>query len=440
MLELVGKYTRAKVMIDDIEPEAYAQIIQMINHPAFTNPVAVMPDTHYGKGSVIGFTMPMTDKVIPNVVGVDINCGMLMLFFSIEKLNVSRTKLDHLIRETVPFGSEVRERPAYDMEKVFPWNKASDLNVKFCNAFNRKFGTKMQPTFYNYKWFEKKCNEIGMDVKRAVNSIGSVGGGNHFIEIGNSKKTGSICATIHCGSRQFGLKVCKYWQNAPTRRKQEEKQVKFDKGLKEIKATLKGTAISKAIKRLRADLGMNNKMAKGLDYLEGEDMQGYLTDMIFCQMYAQENRRIIAAEIVKAFDTDCHPTSIETIHNYINFEDFIIRKGAVSAYKGEIFILPFNMEDGILLCEGKGNPEWNYSAPHGAGRLMSRNKAKKDCSAEVVRKRMQAKDIYTTSVPVDEVKEAYKDPEVIEEAISPTATVVDRVIPIMNMKERVENG
>ena len=230
------------------------------------------------------------------------------------------------------------------------------------------------------------------------------------------------------------MKVCKYWQDAPTRRKQEEKQAKFDEELKNIKATLKGKAISNAIKKLRADLAMDNKMAKGLDYLEGEDMQGYLTDMIFCQIYAQENRRIIGQEVNKFLGRP-YVGSLETIHNYISFEDFIIRKGAVSAREGEVFILPFNMEDGILLCRGKGNPKWNYSAPHGAGRLMSRKKAKRDCSAEVVRKRMQAKDIYTSSVPVDEVKEAYKDPKVIEEAISPTATIVDRVIPIMNMKE-----
>ena len=435
MLEFVGKYTTAKVMIDNIDEMTTGQIIQMINHPAFTNPVAVMPDTHYGEGSVVGFTMPITDKVIPNLIGVDISCAMLMLFFSTTKeLKMSRVKLDVLIRDVVPFGSEVRDRPAYNIERSFPWAEATKLNIQFCRAFNERFKAKMKPTFYGYEWFERKCNEIGMNVKRAVNSIGTIGSGNHFCEFGVSEKNGSICATIHCGSRQFGLNICKYCQNAPTRRKQEENAREFSRCLVTIKSTLKGAAISKAIKKLRADLGMNNKMDKGLDYLEGEDMQGYLTDMIFCQIYAQENRRVIGQEVCRILDAP-KTGSLETIHNYINFNDFIIRKGAVSAHKGEIFILPFNMEDGILLCKGKGNPEWNYSAPHGAGRLMSRNKAKKDCSAEVARKRMQDNDIYTSAVPVDEVKEAYKDPKIIEEAISPTATVVDRVIPIMNMKE-----
>ena len=301
-------------------------------------------------------------------------------------------------------------------------------------AFRNRFGIDMRPTFYDYKWFEKKCNDIGMNVKRAVNSIGTLGGGNHFIEIGKSQQTGSICITIHCGSRQLGLKVCDYWQNAPWRRKQEEKQIKFAEGLKNIKATLKGKAISDAIDKLKSDLGMKNKMSKALDYIEGEDMQGYLTDMIFCQIYAQENRRVIGQQIRKILNTS-ERDSVETIHNYINFKDFVIRKGAVSAYEGEVFILPFNMEDGILICKGKGNKEWNYSAPHGAGRIKSRGDAKKDCSAEVASKRMQSKGIYTSVVPVDEVKEAYKDPKIIEEAIAPTAEILDKIVPIMNMKE-----
>lgn len=177
MIPFTGKYTTADVMIDDIDEATTGQITQMINHPAFTNPVAIMPDTHYGAGAVIGFTMPMGDKIIPSVVGVDINCGMLTLFFQIKELSVSREELDYAIRKAVPFGQEVKDQPAYNMEKVFPWNNASDINIKFCHAFNKRFNTRMQPTFYNYKWFEEKCNQIGMDVKRAVNSIGTLGGG-----------------------------------------------------------------------------------------------------------------------------------------------------------------------------------------------------------------------------------------------------------------------
>jgi len=259
---------------------------------------------------------------------------------------------------------------------------------------------------------------------------------NHFIEFGVSEKTENICATIHTGSRQLGLKVCEYWQNAPARRKQEDNQIKFGEGLKNIKATMKGEKISKAIKKLKADLGMDNKVARGLDYLEGEDMQGYLADMVFCQIYAYENRKAISTEIIRILGFG-DPIRLETVHNCIDFNDFVIRKGAVSAHKGEIFILPFNMEDGILLCKGKGNEEWNQSAPHGAGRIGSRAEAKRNFSADIARKRMESKGIYTSAVPVDEVKEAYKDPKIIEEAIEPTAKIIDRIIPIMNMKDSI---
>ena len=181
MLELVGKYTpkgtTAKVMIDNIDQATLGQIIQMINHPAFTNHIAVMPDGHYGAGAVIGFTMPMGDKLVPNVVGRDVNCGMLMLVFSKFNFGLDREELDKLIREVVPFGQEVRKDPAYNMERDFPWRKVNELNLMFCKAFNEKFKNKMEPTNYSYEWFENKCNQIGMNVKRAVNSIGTLGGG-----------------------------------------------------------------------------------------------------------------------------------------------------------------------------------------------------------------------------------------------------------------------
>lgn len=436
MIPFTGKYTTADVMIDNIDEATTGQIIQMVNHPAFTNHMAIMPDTHYGAGAVIGLTMLMGYKLIPNIVGKDINCGMLLMILAGFKLGMTREELDTLIRSAVPFGEDVRDSPIYNMASDFPWRKTTALSIKFCQKFNERFNADMRATFYDYAWFEAKCNQIGMNVKRAVNSIGTLGGGNHFVELGKSKETGEMCVTIHTGSRQLGSKVCEYWQRAPIRRKKAESDAKFADGLKKIKATLKGEKINKAIKKLRSDLGMKNKMAKGSEYIEGKDIQGYLADMIFCQIYAQENRKAIASEIVKVLGVDFTDDYIETVHNYINFEDFIIRKGAVSAYEGEVFILPFNMEDGLLVCKGKGNKEWNYSAPHGAGRIGSRAAAKKKFSSEVAKARMKDKGIYTSCVPVDEVKEAYKDPKVIEDAIEPTAEVIDRVIPIMNFKEK----
>lgn len=441
MILYEGKYTNAKVMIDDVEKTCATQIIEFINHPAFTNPVAIMPDTHAGKGSVIGFTMPMPDKIIPNCIGVDIGCGVLSLNLGkTDLLDRSAESIDTVIRQEIPFGFEVRDKAIYNMEKKFPWAVVMETNRRFCLEFNSKFGLQMTPTPYNYTWFLNKCDQIHAKIDRTEKSLGSLGSGNHFIEIGKDS-FGKVWLTIHTGSRKFGLDICNYWQNVPAERMNEEKIVKFREGLAEIKSTLKGVKISKAIKKLRADLGLDNKVAKALDYIEGEDMCGYLADMIFAQAYAAENRRLIAAQIINAFNTPIAShvdvtARIETVHNYIDFSDFVIRKGAISAHAGELMIIPFNMEDGILLCEGKGNEEWNQSAPHGAGRVASRAQAKKDFSSDVAKKRMEEKGIYTSAVPVDEVKEAYKDPKIIEEAIEPTAIILDRIKPVINLKSK----
>ena len=228
--------------------------------------------------------------------------------------------------------------------------------------------------------------------------------------------------------------MCLYWQNAPAKAKEEEAKEKFKAGLEHIKKTYKGKDIEKNIKELRKYLSVGQGVSHYLDLLTGEDMYGYLTDMIFTSVYAQENRRHMGKVLTKTLRTQA-VRIIETVHNYIDFNDLIIRKGAVSAHEGEDIIIPFNMEDGILLCRGKGNADWNYSAPHGAGRVMSRRYAKENCSAELAAQRMQDKDIYTSVVPVDEVKEAYKDPATIEKAIGPTVDVISHLIPILNMKE-----
>jgi len=264
---------------------------------------------------------------------------------------------------------------------------------------------------------------------------------NHFIEIGKSKNTGDFWLTIHTGSRQFGSQICKYWQNTPTKNKIEEAKLKFKSELEIIKSTIpreKRKEIPHIIEGLKTKFGLDNKMAKGLDYIEGRDMQGYLADMIFAQAYAVENRRTILKRIWKIFEAPNtvlpEPEAIESIHNYIDFKDFMIRKGAISAHKDEIMIIPFNMEDGILICKGLGNEEWNNSAPHGAGRIKSRSQAKRELSPDPAKKRMEAKGIFTSVIPVDEIKEVYKDSKIIEKAIKPTVKIIDRLIPIMNLK------
>jgi RNA-splicing ligase RtcB len=395
MLTYEGQYTTANVMIDAIDQETVKQIYQFINHEAFKNYVAIMPDCHAGAGAVIGFTMPMTDLIIPNVIGVDINCGMLMYILNKNPFEKnSPENIDKIIRQTVPFGPRVREEQnIIDFSHDLWWKEISLDNLNSITKLNKKFGTSYPITKYNVEWFEEKCNQIEIPIDRAINSLGTLGGGNHFIEFGKSINNDKWSITIHTGSRQFGLKVAKYWQK---------------------------------------------KAGKGeLAYLQGDDMFGYLTDMIFAQHYARLNRQTIGYDIILNLNIEISDIEeiIETNHNFIDFDDFIIRKGAIRSYENEKMIIPFNMEDGIILCEGKSNLEWNYSAPHGAGRLGSRRWAKENLNIEEAKSSMQNKGIYCSKLPLDEARGAYKNPSLIEEAIGPTATIIDRFVPVLSMKE-----
>jgi tRNA-splicing ligase RtcB len=391
MLEYQGKYGKAKVMIDDIDQATVSQIFDFLNHQAFTNQIAIMPDTHAGAGAVIGFTMPMTDEVIPNVIGVDIGCGMYSLNVG-NNIFAEHTKeeIDDFIRDRIPFGPNVRTDTMFSPEMDDKWKKEVLAEIRlFTMAYNKKFGTKYD--LYTEIDYHGLCFDIGLDFNRFAKSIGTLGGGNHFIEIGKSQQTGNYWLTIHSGSRQFGLKVAQYHQR---------------------------------------------KAGKGaLSYLKGEDAFDYLIDMVIAQKYAELNREAMAKIIVNGLDMDVRET-IVSVHNYIDFNDFIIRKGAIASYENQVMIIPFNMEDGLLICEGKSNPEWNFSAPHGAGRLGSRSWAKKKFKRLDVKSRMNESGIYTSVVPTDEIKEAYKDPKIIEDAIGPTAEIKERIKPIINMKSR----
>jgi len=394
MLEYKGKYGTAKVMINDIDQATVSQIYEFLNHEAFTNPVAIMPDCHKGNGAVIGFTMIMTDKIIPNVVGVDINCGMLS--FKVEKnilSALSRSDIDEKIRNAIPFGTNIHKH-SIRLPELF-YLQASEAHREFVMRYNKHFNVSYDPMIFNERWFEQKCEDIGMDFERACKSIGTLGGGNHFIELGKSQLTGDYWFTVHSGSRQVGLKICNYWQR---------------------------------------------KAGKGaLAYLQGDDMFGYLTDMVFAQTYAEWNRRSMMELIVKdVCDLSWGDvgTTIKTNHNFIDFTDFVIRKGAIRSYVGECMIIPFNMEDGILICTGLSNPEWNFSAPHGAGRVGSRSWAKKTLNLDEAKHNMEKKGIYFSTLPKDELKGAYKDPAIIEAAIKPTASIVDRLKPVLAMKDK----
>jgi len=388
-----GKYTVAIVTIDDLDQETYKQIIEFVNHEAFTNPVVVMPDTHAGKGAVIGFTMLLPDKVIPNVIGVDKGCGMLSYCIGQGALkDLVPQRIDGLIREVIPFGTDVNhEFNETGIETVV--TIVNSMIGPFIDKFNEKFDKHYPQRRIDKKYIENKSKEFDIDYVRVVKSLGSLGGGNHFIEVGESTITGDNWITVHSGSRQFGLKSATYHQR-------------------------------KAGKH-------------PLSYLMHDDMFEYLVDLLIAQTYAFTNRLIMMTRILNALDIKHSQVkdTVSSVHNFIDFHDFIIRKGAIASRADEKIVIPFNMEDGTLICKGKGNADWNYSAPHGAGRIGSRKWAKENLSNEDAKKRMDEKGIYCSRLPTDELKGAYKDPKFIEDAIEPTAEIIDRIRPIISCKE-----
>jgi len=424
-------------MIDDVEESCVSQIHHFTNHLAFTNPVAIMSDCHAGKGSVIGFTMEMTDKIIPNVIGVDLSCGVRSIDIG-KSLNISLEELDRKIRKSVPFGTDIHEKAVINMKKDFPWRRLNIQAEKFTMAYFNKFGINLNPPDYNIDWFLEKSKQIGVNLKRAINSIGTLGASNHFCEVGISKNGNSYWITVHSGSRNFGKCVCEYWQNRAIRILNEDKRNLLQNRILQIREEHKETPrqIKEEIKEVRKKLGLDYGInMKGCEWLEGTDATGYLFDMIFSQMYAEINREYMIRAIEKIIKTE-RTDEIETIHNFIDFNDLIIRKGAIRSYEGERMVIPFNMRDGILICEGRSNKDWNCSAPHGAGRTMSRSQANKVLDLEEFKNQM--KDIYSTSVgknTLDEAPGAYKDSSIIENTISPTAIIRDRIKPILNLKD-----
>jgi len=437
MFTINGKYTDADVMIDAIDETTMAQIVKMTNNPAFTNPIKIMPDCHAGAGSVIGFTMPIGDKIIPNVVGVDGSCGMLSFEIAINDYiyENDRETFDKLIRSSVPFGTDVND-DAYNIEDRLNYVNMQKQAFLITEHLNGKLGMDVKAPKYDYDYFVDMCNRVGITLDYALRSIGTCGGGNHFCEIGKSKETGNIWITIHTGSRNLGKKVCDYWQKIAKDGRDDTKVI-FDTRLNMLKLAYKGKELGKEIQTLRTSLNKNITVkSTGLEFLEGKDMYEYFYDMIMVQAYATLNRSEIAEKILSILRIDKDDLDvldyIETIHNYINFSDFIIRKGAIASYKNERCVIPLNPRDGTLICEGKSNDEWNYSAPHGAGRVLSRSKAKEVITTEQAEKAME--DIYASIKPIDESPLAYKDSEVIENAIEPTVNILDRIIPIHNLK------
>jgi len=433
MIELKGKYNKdCKIFIDDVETEAISLIQSILDQPASEDvPVRIMCDTHTGKGIVIGFTMPLTHLLDPAWIGVDIGCGVLMASFP-TTYKMDLEKIDIAIRERVPMGFNIHESRIFSN---IPFEEVQKIADEFTKNFNEKFGTSYVAPTYNEKWLDKKLKDVKIDPSKFWNAIGTMGGGNHMIEVGKSDTYNKYWVTIHSGSRNFGLKIADYWtnvangkiKNVPT-----EYNIELDNI---IQNTIPKSDIPKKMKELKEKYGF------GVDkkYLEGDNLIGYLWDMIFAQQYAMWNRQTMLEQVKKALKIKNFDEVFDTTHNYVNFRDFMIRKGAISSYIGEKMAIPLNMRDDVMICEGKSNSDFNFSAPHGAGRLMSRSKAKESVDLKDFQKTM--KGVYSTSVcksTLDEAPFAYKSSEMIEQAIEPTATVLEKIKPVLNIKDKSE--
>lgn len=394
-----GKYNTAKVFTDVVEDMALNQV-QLLCDQKFTvgSKIRIMPDVHAGAGCTIGTTMTIKDKVVPNLVGVDIGCGMETI--KIKNSFIELQKLDKLIYEKIPSGYNIRTTP-------HKFNDEIDL-------------------------IKLKCLKEGnINLLRAQLSLGTLGGGNHFIEA-NKDEDGKIYIVIHSGSRHLGLEVANYYQEQAYKALNGNTNEDVKRLIAEYKATGKEKEIQTAIEELKGR-GLTD-VPKTLAYCEGQLLEDYIHDMKIVQKFAEFNRKAMLDEIVRGMKLKVEE-QFTTIHNYIDTEAMILRKGAVSAKAGEKLLIPINMRDGSLICIGKGNEDWNCSAPHGAGRLCSRNVAKNSFTVSEYKKQM--KGIYTTSVnagTLDECPMAYKAMEDIVDNINETAEIVKVIKPIYNFK------
>lgn len=397
MIILNGKYNTAKVFTDVIDENAISQIITLCNQPVSQGAkIRIMPDVHAGAGCTIGTTMTVTDKAIPNLVGVDIGCGMETV--KLKEKHIELQQLDKLIYRAIPSGFSIRKKPHRYIEKV-------NLAELYCIEH--------------------------VNLERAELSMGTLGGGNHFIEA-DKGTDGSIYIVIHSGSRHLGVETAKYYQEEAYRRLNRSSRKEVDELVARLKAEGKSKQIESEVKKLKNT--KTTDIPKPLAYTDGELFEQYIHDMKIVQEFARLNRLAMMDEIIKGMGLHV-VEQFTTIHNYIDTESMILRKGAVSAKEGEKLLIPINMRDGSLICTGKGNPDWNYSAPHGAGRIMSRSQAKQSFTVSEYKKQM--KGIYTTSVnagTLDECPMVYKSMNDILDNIGDTAEVNEIIRPVYNFK------
>lgn len=397
MLEIKGKVNTAICYAKVIEDEAIEQIRRMCDFPMTEGSrIRIMPDVHAGKGCTIGTTMTIIGKAVPNVVGVDIGCGMYTVRLAEREIDLE--KLDEAAH-FIPSGMNV-------------WEGRQE----------------------RFDLTELRCYRALKDAKRLERSLGTLGGGNHFIEV-DQAADGTKYLVIHSGSRNLGKQVAEYYQRLAVdlNKGKEEYFARRDALIAEYKAAGRRTEIQQALKELHWS-SHEATIPEDLCFVYGQYLEDYLFDVEICQRFARRNREKMA-EILLSRSGLTAEDAFHTIHNYIDTEEMILRKGAIAAHEGERVLIPINMRDGSVLAVGKGNPEWNFSAPHGAGRIMSRTAARANLDMEEYRREMSG--VYTTSVneaTIDEAPMAYKSLEDIIGVISESVDIIEVLKPIYNFK------
>lgn len=395
MTEFRTKYGVVKIFAKTVDQAAMSQIYALANSPMGEGAdIRIMPDVHSGSGCVIGTTMKVTNKITPSLVGVDIGCGMETAILG--KINIDCNRLDEVINANVPAGFETRK-------KKHSYTKLIDLS-------------------------ELRCIKH-VDIDKGYLSIGSLGGGNHFCELSQSD-SGIVYFIVHSGSRNLGKQVCEWYTKIAFDKMRKKNNDKSDL-IAKLKAEGREKEISAELEKAKS---LEVKFDKDLTWLEGQDFEDYIHDMNIMQRFAELNRKAIVNTVAIAMGWRIE-NSFTTIHNYIDAEKMILRKGAIRANAGETVLIPMNMRDGSLLCVGKGNPDWNYSAPHGAGRLMSRRQAKDTITLEQFKETMEG--IHSTSISRDTIDEspfAYKPMAEIMECIEDAVDIIDILRPLYNFK------
>lgn len=397
MLTIEGTYNDAKVFADEIDDDAGEQIARLCSCPAFAgSKIRMMSDVHAGKGCCIGTTMTITDKVVPFMCGVDLNCGVLAM--KLDTNHIDGRLLDEIIEKKIPTGMNVHTE-AHPLAHMM---HARLLSVK-----------------------------APVNVDYALRSLGTLGGGNHFIEVDEDSQ-GNFWLVIHTGSRHLGVEIAEHYQKLAVKELHSVPEADRKALIERLKAEGRQAEIASELKKLKAD---RPRIPDDLAFVSGQSMKDYLHDMEIAQGFAWFNRCLIATAI-KAELGIGSSEEFQTVHNYIDTQSMILRKGAVSARKGEKLLIPINMSDGSLICIGKGNPDWNFSAPHGAGRILSRSQAK-NLSMEDYRKSMEG--IWSTCIceqTLDESPMAYKSLESITSNIGDTVDIIERITPVYNYKAK----